>query len=825
MSRDVELGIRLRADGSGLIGAAQRSRQAVDGLSQSTRQAGQSARVAGQDVNRLSQNTQRTGQSARTASQNVNRLSQNTQRTGQSARTASQDMNRLSQSTQRAGRSARSAGDGFNGLQSALAGLGLAVAVRELLQAQLRTDVLEISFKAITGSAEKAAEELSYLRQESERLGLNFVVTAEAYKGLIAASKGTVLEGKATREIFTAVSEASTVLQLSAEKSGRVLYALTQMISKGNVSAEELRQQMGESLPGAFQLAARAMGKSTRELNKMLDRGELLATDLLPRLAAELRKTYGSGVQDSVKSLNAEINRLSNSFERLKVSMADAGIFSTVIGWLKAVVEFTQKAFHVIQIMRVAAFGGIESAVRHLKYNFSVATEFIGITWESLLNGFRNVQIGLWEGVAKGFDLVKMKDKAAEVRLFIEAMSDIKTATPNVSVFFDSVNKLADEMELDKAIILEQEQHLVRLELAAMSAAESISKLASAGKEIPVTTFTHYPPVALPETETSIKARAKKHAQAIKSIKDAQISLLPFYDQAVAKAGQWRDKILAGLDHTKAGYKGLAKEVEDVYGKQIATAYKEDLKRQRNHREEQLRESRIWSDGIKRAVQDYVSEAINSAKQWENVTKRVLGSMDDAFTRFFTGQKMGAKEMVESVLSDLIRLQVQQSITQPLSSAIGSALGSVAGGMFGASSAPSMDAAGPSAGVFGSVFHGGGVVGEGSNSVRVVPSGLFVNAPRFHSGGIVGDEVPIIAKRGEEVLTVEESLARRRGGSEQKTVQISIENRGRPAEVRDAQASFDPTRMFISVFIDDLTSGGPVSRSIGSTFGLARAAG
>jgi hypothetical protein len=57
-----------------------------------------------------------------------------------------------------------------------------------------------------------------------------------------------------------------------------------------------------------------------------------------------------------------------------------------------------------------------------------------------------------------------------------------------------------------------------------------------------------------------------------------------------------------------------------------------------------------------------------------------------------------------------------------------------------------------------STFHEGGVAGSFSN-VRYVPSSAFRGAPRYHGGGLAGDEVPAILKRGERVLNLEETKA------------------------------------------------------------------
>jgi hypothetical protein len=64
-------------------------------------------------------------------------------------------------------------------------------------------------------------------------------------------------------------------------------------------------------------------------------------------------------------------------------------------------------------------------------------------------------------------------------------------------------------------------------------------------------------------------------------------------------------------------------------------------------------------------------------------------------------------------------------------------------------------------------FHEGGVVGKdggGASFYRDVSPGLFMNAKRYHSGGLVGDEVPAILKPGEMVLTKEQQKGMAGGG-------------------------------------------------------------
>jgi hypothetical protein len=60
-------------------------------------------------------------------------------------------------------------------------------------------------------------------------------------------------------------------------------------------------------------------------------------------------------------------------------------------------------------------------------------------------------------------------------------------------------------------------------------------------------------------------------------------------------------------------------------------------------------------------------------------------------------------------------------------------------------------------------MHQGGPVGFGGT--RPAPAGLFLNAPRYHRGGLAHDEVPAILQTGELVLSRAQTQAAQRGGS------------------------------------------------------------
>lgn len=189
---------------------------------------------------------------------------------------------------------------------------------KQFIDAALAMERINASVKASAGSATAAARELQYLREESLRLGLSFQDTALSYSKFMAATRGTAVEGERARRIFSQMSEGITALRLSSDEANGIFYAMSQMFSKGKVQAEELRGQLGERLPGAFNLAAKAMGITTAELDKMLQDGKVMASDLLPKLAEEIHKTYGQAAADAAKQGQAEINRFNNALFETK---------------------------------------------------------------------------------------------------------------------------------------------------------------------------------------------------------------------------------------------------------------------------------------------------------------------------------------------------------------------------------------------------------------------------------------------------------------------------------------------------------------------------
>ena len=179
------------------------------------------------------------------------------------------------------------------------------------------------------------------LRNLSMRLGLDVKETANAFSAFGIAAKMSGFSAEESEKIFTKVAVSLRGAGANSLQSSRAFYALQQMLSKGVVSAEELRRQLGESLPGASDLMAEAYRRlhpeanvTTASFNKLLEIGKILSAEILPEFSKVLEETFSPAVEAKMSSLDAAINRLSNGFDALKLSILNAKAVSGGINLL-----------------------------------------------------------------------------------------------------------------------------------------------------------------------------------------------------------------------------------------------------------------------------------------------------------------------------------------------------------------------------------------------------------------------------------------------------------------------------------------------------------
>jgi len=185
---------------------------------------------------------------------------------------------------------------------------------------------IEASMLAASGSAPAAAKDMKFIDNIVNEMGLNLKDTADAFVKFKFSMKGKMSDGQ-MEELFKGVSMFGTALKVAPESIKRAQKALIQMGSKGKISAEELKEQLGDSLPGAIQIFSKALNITDGQLFKMMEDGQLFAKDVLPKVAKGFIEAANAGgaYQKSLEGLRVTEGQLGTDLERAGKSIFISG--------------------------------------------------------------------------------------------------------------------------------------------------------------------------------------------------------------------------------------------------------------------------------------------------------------------------------------------------------------------------------------------------------------------------------------------------------------------------------------------------------------------
>ena len=175
---------------------------------------------------------------------------------------------------------------------------------------------LRIALKGVSGSQQEFADGLTFIQKTTEDFAIPQEIITRQFTKLQASVAGAGGNLEDTKTAFNGIVAAVRATGGSLSDVDAALTATAQVFSKGKVSAEELRQQIGERLPGAFTLFAESMELTPAELDKALEGGKVSLQDF-QKFAEELFERYGDTAQEIADSPDAAGDRLKVVLERL----------------------------------------------------------------------------------------------------------------------------------------------------------------------------------------------------------------------------------------------------------------------------------------------------------------------------------------------------------------------------------------------------------------------------------------------------------------------------------------------------------------------------
>ena len=173
------------------------------------------------------------------------------------------------------------------------------------------------ALKLVIGDTDKFNKSQEFLRKTSKDLAIPQDVITRQFTALTASVVGAGQSVSDAEKVFEAIAAGIRGTGGTLEDMKAAMRATSQVFSKGKVSAEELRQQLGERLPGAFTLFADSMDKTPAELDKALEQGKVTLDDFM-KFAKTLFATYGDNAKILAQGPEAAGDRLKTEMSELK---------------------------------------------------------------------------------------------------------------------------------------------------------------------------------------------------------------------------------------------------------------------------------------------------------------------------------------------------------------------------------------------------------------------------------------------------------------------------------------------------------------------------
>ncbi|EGZ6680232.1 TPA: tape measure protein [Escherichia coli] len=335
-----------------------------------------------------------------------------------------------------------------------------------LSSAAVKTAGAFISFQAVL-SAYQRVMEVGLQRASSER-SIDFVfgdqstqvkkfiqdltqitgmdtTETQAQFASFGASATTTMGLEGSEELFKNLTGYARLMGRSDEQIQRALTAVSQMASKGQVMAEELKGQLSEALPGATQAFAKALGLTEKQLFDKMKNGDVKASDALPKFAKELGSQIDSrggwkAIQDSTQTM---LGNLRNTWNN---SLTD--IFK---GSEDGLQDFTRSLTTLLNSLGGSgktlgeSLGNLMTSMSHgvdnltdISYRVRAFFDEVTLAYRSLNDTQKKIVDGLSDGLIDGLKMLAVAVTAQKAANVAGGLLNLANA---VTSFGDAVNK------------------------------------------------------------------------------------------------------------------------------------------------------------------------------------------------------------------------------------------------------------------------------------------------------------------------------------------------------------------------------------------------
>ena len=209
--------------------------------------------------------------------------------------------------------------------------LGGGYAFRELIGAGREMFAMELKMKAVSKSSEAFANNMKYVRELSQQLGLDLVGAGNAYAQIVVTAQEKMSPEQMQR-MFAGFNKYYATVHMTTEDQRLANLAIQQMFGKDKIQAQEARLQMGQRVTPFIKLLTEAakekMGDKFTTFDDVMKRGLLDPAELLPIVADKLTEIANTGgaLAEALENSQVAQVRFNNSLKEFSYVVMKGGL-------------------------------------------------------------------------------------------------------------------------------------------------------------------------------------------------------------------------------------------------------------------------------------------------------------------------------------------------------------------------------------------------------------------------------------------------------------------------------------------------------------------
>lgn len=192
----------------------------------------------------------------------------------------------------------------------------------------------------------QVGEYFTYAAERATHFGQSLSDATKGFAQLAAAAAGTSITLEDVKKMYEAIIVTGTALSMNQQDLESTFRVFVQIMSKGKLSAEELRQQLAERVPGAFALAAKAINMTQSALDAALKRGQIYSEDFIVKYAETLYNHFIKGAETARTQIPALLQQIKNTWVLTIAELENTGTFE----------PFRQELIRVVDYLRSSDF-------------------------------------------------------------------------------------------------------------------------------------------------------------------------------------------------------------------------------------------------------------------------------------------------------------------------------------------------------------------------------------------------------------------------------------------------------------------------------------